>query len=269
MSGAAGGSLAFIAALGYEEMPAEAVAESLREAGYDAVEWTMAHLDALSQPASALACQQDLARGGEAAVERTLRAVEAAAAAEVPVVDVLTGPNLWEEGPPPSYDEAAWATALGGLETICARGEELGVAIGFEPCWGTLAHDSEGAARVLESVGVGLTFDPSHFAVEDEDVAALARRWGERIVNVHLKDAFGRPGLEGEDFHFCLLGEGRVAWQDFFEALDEVGYRGAMSVEFEAYRYYEQVLGSDPEAAARLAISQVRALLPSAAGERA
>jgi len=34
-----------------------------------------------------------------------------------------------------------------------------------------------------------------------------------------------------------------------------------MSVEFEAYRYYEQVLGGDPIAAARLARGQVAALL--------
>ena len=66
--------LSFIAALGYEKMPAEAVAESLAAAGYDAVEWTMAHIGQLRGPASAVACQQDLVSGGEAAVERSLAA---------------------------------------------------------------------------------------------------------------------------------------------------------------------------------------------------
>ncbi len=90
------------------------------------------------------------------------------------------------------------------------------------------------------------------------------RRWGDRIAHVHLKDAFGRPGQDGEDFIFCLLGEGCVPWAEFFTALDEVSYEGPLSVEFEAYRYYEQVLGSDPEAAARLARTQVDALLRGA-----
>ena len=72
--------------------------------------------------------------------------------------------------------------------------------------------------------------------------------------------AFGRPGRDGEDFIFCLLGEGNVPWPEVFAALDQVGYEGALSVEFEAYRYYEQVLGNDPVAAAKLARGQVAAL---------
>jgi sugar phosphate isomerase/epimerase len=67
--------------------------------------------------------------------------------------------------------------------------------------------------------------------------------------------------MDGEDFIFCLLGEGKVPWPETFAALDQIGYRGPMSVEFEAYRYYEQVLASDPAAAARLARGQVAALL--------
>ncbi|MFN8546303.1 MAG: TIM barrel protein [Candidatus Binatia bacterium] len=90
---------------------------------------------------------------------------------------------------------------------------------------------------------------------------AFVAEWGERIAHVHLKDAFGRPGREGEDFHFCLLGDGRVPWPELLTALDDAGYAGALSVEFEAYRYYEQVLGSDPVAAARLAAGQAGALL--------
>ena len=49
-------------------MAASAVADSLREAGYDGVEWTMAHLDDLREPAVALACQQDFVSGGDRAL---------------------------------------------------------------------------------------------------------------------------------------------------------------------------------------------------------
>lgn len=67
--------------------------------------------------------------------------------------------------------------------------------------------------------------------------------------------------MDGEDFIFCLLGEGRVPWPELFDALDEVGFAGAMSVEFEADRYYEQILGRDPARAAALAREQAGALL--------
>lgn len=256
--------IAFIAALGYEDLPAEQVVASLTDAGYDGVEWTMAHAPELLPPAVALACQQDLVSGGDEAVRVTLAAIESASEAGIGVVNVVSGPNLWEPGAEPRSDEAAWSATLSGLDAACRRGQDLGVRIGFEPCWGTLAHDAASARRVLEAVPVEVCFDPSHFAASGDEIPALAREWGRRIAHVHLKDAFGAPGTEGEDFHFCMLGEGTVPWPELFDALDEAGYEGALSVEFEAYRYYEQVLGSDPEAAARLARGQVAALL----GER-
>jgi sugar phosphate isomerase/epimerase len=43
-----------------------------------------------------------------------------------------------------------------------------------------------------------------------------------------------------------------VPWADFFAAIDDIGYQGYLSVEFESWDYYRQVLGSDPVAAARL-----------------
>lgn len=259
-----GRPVAFIAALGYEGWKADAVAESITGAGYDAVEWTMAHADDLRSPAAALACQQDLVTGGADALSTTLDAIEKVADAEIATLNVLTGPNLWEDGARVRDDEEAWGLALASLERVCARAAELDVTIGFEPCWGTLAHDAATAQRVLDAVPVSVTFDPSHFVMTGDDIPGLVRRWGDRIAHVHLKDAFGRQGRDGEDFIFCLLGEGRVPWPEFFDALDEVGYAGPLSVEFEAYRYYAQVLGSDPEAAARLARAQVDALLRGA-----
>ncbi|MBN8866406.1 MAG: sugar phosphate isomerase/epimerase [Solirubrobacterales bacterium] len=256
--------ISFIAALDYEGLPAGEVVDSLLGAGYDSVEWTMAHVEDLRSPASALACQQDLVTGGEAAIVETLRAIEAAAGAGIGVVNVLTGPNLWEEGAVARDDEEAWAAALGALERIALRGEECGVKIGFEPCWGTLAHDAATAQRVLDAVPVSVTFDPSHFVMTGDPIPELIERWGERIVHFHLKDAFGRPGMDGEDFIFCMLGEGDVPWPETLAALDRIGYQGPLSVEFEAYKYYEQILGNDPGAAARLARGQVAALLGEA-----
>ena len=53
--------------------------------------------------------------------------------AGIELVNVVTGPNLWEAEARPRDDEEAWAVALRGLEAACRRGEDLGVAIGFEP----------------------------------------------------------------------------------------------------------------------------------------
>jgi sugar phosphate isomerase/epimerase len=66
----------------------------------------------------------------------------------------------------------------------------------------------------------------------------------------------------GETFIFPLLGEGQVPWAGFFAALDEVGYAGHLTVEFESWEYYRQALGSDPVAAARLSMDLLRRIAP-------
>ncbi|MCO5314792.1 MAG: sugar phosphate isomerase/epimerase [Solirubrobacterales bacterium] len=254
--------VSFIANVGYETWSSEAVVESLTGAGYDSVEWTPDHLGALRSPASALACQQDLVSRPEDAVTITLGAIESASAAGIGIINVLTGPNLWEDGADTGVDsETAWKRAVSGLERICAHATRVGVKIALEPCWGTIVPDAASADRMLAEVPVSVCFDPSHFVMTGDPIPELIRRWGDRIVHFHLKDAFGSPGMEGEDFHFCLLGEGRVPWNETFAALEAIGYEGALSVEFEAYNYLEQVLGNDPERAARLAREQVAALV--------
>ena len=52
----------------------------------------------------------------------------------------------------------------------------------------------------------------------------LITQWGNRIAHVHIKDGIGIPQLG--KFVFPLLGEGRVNWKQFFEALEEIGYDG-------------------------------------------
>ncbi|MFQ5517541.1 MAG: sugar phosphate isomerase/epimerase family protein [Acidimicrobiia bacterium] len=257
--------ISFLANIGFETRPAAEVAETLTGLGYDTIEWPMEHVDTLVEPACAIACQQDLVTHPEAGLAATKLAIDRAAERGIPTVNVLTGPNLWEPGAAPRRDEEAWQVSLHALEQACAHAEPLGVQVSLEPCWGTLAYDAATARRALEAVPCTVTFDPSHFVMTGDDIPSLVREWGERIAHVHLKDAFGLPGFEGEDFHFCLLGEGKVPWAELFSALDEVGYGGPVSVEFEAYRYLDLILGGDPVEAAQLGLHQARALIGEAA----
>ena len=61
-------------------------------------------------------------------------------------------------------------------------------------------------------------------------------------------------------FIFPLPGEGLVDWKEFFTALDEIGYDGFCSVEFESFTYYEKILSNDPEAAARISMQAIQSL---------
>jgi len=64
-----------------------------------------------------------------------------------------------------------------------------------------------------------------------------------------------------QDFIFPLLGEGLVDWPAFLAALDEVGYDGFLTVEFESFNYYRTVLADDPSRAAAISMEQIRALM--------
>jgi sugar phosphate isomerase/epimerase len=161
-------------------------------------------------------------------------------------------------------EPAAWELALAGLARILRRAEEVGIGVSLEPCWGTLIRDryrTEYALARLDSPALGLTLDPSHFVMSGDDLAGLAEAWGERILHVHLKDAFGRAGIEGEDFVFLAPGAGVVPWPELLDSLAAAGYTGAMSVEFEAFGLLAGPLRNDPVAAAELCRGLVAGLM--------
>ena len=271
----------------------ERIVELLAGAGYDAVDWTMEQFEPLDGPAE-LSRLAALARDGglttpqlmvhqdyvtpdprlwEERVRRSELAVEAAAEAGIASIGVLTGPSRWVAGsaavgPGGELSEGeAWRLALGALERVLARGEAAGVRVALEPCWGTLARDrhrAEYALARLDCDALAVTLDPSHFVMTGDDVPAMARDWADRIAHVHLKDAFGREGLDGEQFTFLLPGEGKVDWPGLLAALDETGYAGAMCVEFEAFALLNGPLHGSVERGARLARELVAGLLDGA-----
>jgi sugar phosphate isomerase/epimerase len=284
-----GWPIGYVANAGFETMPPADVVSTLSELGYSAVDWTLDHFDPMAQPPEDLVelakladsaglgtpqlmVHQDFVRVDPALYEQTVtkteRAAEACAAAGIPTIGVLTGPNCWEEGHArvgqDLSEERAWELALGALARVLACAERVGVTVSLEPCWGTLARDryrTEYALSRLDSPALGLTLDPSHFVMSGDDVPELIHAWGDRIRHVHLKDAFGSEGEEGIDFTFLVPGAGSVRWAPMFDALRNVGYEGSMSVEFEAFALLEGPLHNDPAAAAQLTRQLVTGLL--------
>lgn len=286
-------------------LSAEQLVELLGRAGYDAVEWTMEQVEPLEGPAELvricglardaglatpqLMVHQDYVTPDPALWEERVRrseaAVEAAAAAGIASIGVLTGPNRWVHGHPTVVagdaggpdgadgpagaggsltEDAAWTLALRALERVLTRAESAGVRVALEPCWGTLARDRRRTEHLLSrlaSPALALTLDPSHFVMTGDDVPALVRDHADRIAHVHLKDAFGREGVDGEDFTFLLPGEGKVDWPGLLGALDATGYAGALCVEFESFPLLEGPLGGSVERGAALARELVAGLL--------
>jgi sugar phosphate isomerase/epimerase len=279
---------AFLAGLGFAAMEPAEVVGTLAELGYDGVEWTLAHFNpqvhspadlarvvevtrAAGLEVSELVVQQDLVTRDEVALDARCRLIEdcARAAADngIPALNLFTGPAPWDPGAPklgPDITHGeAWDLVRRAFERVLVVAEEVRVYLAVEAVWGMLARDYytlQELFRQVQSPYLAVNMDPSHFALYRNDIPWAVRQFGDKIVHVHLKDAIGLDTRQPGDFIFPLLGEGMVDWTAFFGALDEVGYSGFCSAEFESFTYYQRVLGGDVKRAAQLSMEQIRAL---------
>jgi sugar phosphate isomerase/epimerase len=116
-----------------------------------------------------------------------------------------------------------------GLRRVLDYAAGQGVLVGFEPEPGMLIESMSGFDELLERINapnLRLTLDVGHLQCQKEfPLVNYIRRWGRRIVNVHLDDA-----RAGKHEHLPL-GQGDVDFPPLLAALAEVGYRGGLHVE--------------------------------------
>ncbi len=281
--------LAFMASLGYSRMRPQDVVKSLKTIGYQGVEWTLAHFNPRSKSPAELKKLVEITREGGLEVseivvqqdvvclddaKRTdriglaLECIQAAGEAGIRTLNFFTGPAPWDPVAP-TVDHTismgqAWKQVFDAYDQFVAAAEKAGVTIAVEGVWGMLSHDYFTTRFLIDHYRkdcLGVNFDPSHDTLYGHtDTGWLVRQWGKAIKHCHLKDAVGVPG--NGKFLFPFLGEGNVNWPAFFGALDEMGYDGFCSVEFESFGYLSKVMGGDIEAAARMSFDQIRALRP-------
>lgn len=125
-----------------------------------------------------------------------------------------------------------------------------GILYALEVHPGEIAFDYYSTKRLLETMAdypcFGLNFDPSHLIWQGVRPELFLRDFGEKIYHVHMKDAAvtldGRSGLLGShiDFgdarrgwNFRSLGHGDVNFEEIIRALNDIGYAGPLSVEWE------------------------------------
>ena len=207
----------------------------------------------------------------------------AAARLGVSVVNGFTGSPIWHLAyafppAPPGRIDAGFAEVAerwGPVLDVFAR-HDVRFALEVHPT--EIAFDIVTAERALEALGghpaFGFNLDPSHLAYQGVDPVRFVRRMPDRIFHVHVKDVWwsDRPAPAGvfgghADFgdprrwwDFRSPGRGRVDFEHLVRALNQAGYQGPLSVEWED-------AGMDREHGAREACDFVRRLdfPPSAA----
>ncbi len=190
------------------------------------------------------------------AAEEMMDTARAAAKLGVKVVNGFTGSSIWHllySFPPVSQDviDAGFADFSLRWNDILDVFDESGIRFALEVHPTEIAFDIASADRALEAIGhreaFGFNYDPSHFGYQGVDYVGFIDRFADRIYHVHMKDVwwsdkrteagvfgghteFGDPRRYWE---FRSLGRGCVDFEEIIRALNRIGYRGPLSVEWE------------------------------------
>jgi sugar phosphate isomerase/epimerase len=172
------------------------------------------------------------------------------------VVNGFTGSSIWHAVyafPPTSQDflnkgyadfSKRWLPILDVFEK-----EDVNFALEVHPT--EIAFDIASAKRALDAVKnhkrFGFNYDPSHLGYQGVDYVKFIQEFAKRIFHVHMKDVWwgqgdGTVGVFGghTDFadprrfwDFRSLGRGNIDFERIIVALNDGGYSGALSIEWE------------------------------------
>lgn len=191
----------------------------------------------------------DAKRGGNASSRKSRGGATA-------TVNGFTGSSIWPAlyaFPPTSQDflEKGFRDFAQRWTPILDEFERQNVNFALEVHPTEIAFDIASAKRALAAVKnhprFGFNYDPSHLAYQGVNYVKFIREFGDRIFHAHMKDVWwghgdGSVGVFGghTDFtdprrywDFRSLGHGDINFEEIIVALNDVGYRGPLSVEWE------------------------------------
>ncbi|MBL7206702.1 MAG: sugar phosphate isomerase/epimerase [Candidatus Aenigmarchaeota archaeon] len=191
----------------------------------------------------------------EWAIEEMKCTARAARNLGVEVVCGFTGSSIWHMiySFPPVDDadiDAGFELLLERWDPILDVFEECGVMFGLEVHPTEIAYDIVTAARAIDALGdreeFGFNFDPSHLQWQSVDPVCFIKEFSDRIYHVHMKDCAvtlnGRAGIlsshlnfgdPNRGWDFRSLGRGDVEFEEIIRTLNQIGYNGPLSVEWE------------------------------------
>lgn len=189
------------------------------------------------------------------AAEEVKNTARAAKKFGVNVVNGFTGSPIWHvlamfPPVPPEMIEAGYQEFADRWNPILDVFDEEGVRFGLEVHPSEIAYDFWSTKRTLEAVdhreAFGINFDPSHLYWQMVDPVEFVYEFADRIYHMHVKESVrllnGRNGILGSHlffgdrrrgWDFVSPGRGGVPFERIFRALNDIGYQGPYSIEWE------------------------------------
>jgi sugar phosphate isomerase/epimerase len=175
------------------------------------------------------------------------------------VVNGFTGSSIWHSiyaWPPTSqeYWQKGFDDFAKRFIPILEEFDKVNVNFALEVHPTEIAFDIASAQRAIDAVKghkrFGFNFDPSHLGYQGVDYVKFIRTFKDRIYHAHMKDAWwghgdGTVGVFGGHttfadprryWDFRSLGHGDVNFEEIIVALNDIGYTGPLSVEWEDSR---------------------------------
>jgi inosose dehydratase len=161
---------------------------------------------------------------------------------------LMTGASPWDEplSKRPSLKQVDLSTYAGKLGEFATRLKETGVTLAYHHHLKMLVERAEDIKAFCELTReeVGLLLDTGHAYAAGADYAEILRRFGSRVVHIHLKDvrrgvlecarkndwSFNSAVREGM---FTVPGDGDIDFSAVGEFIRTSGYRGWVVVEAE------------------------------------
>ena len=189
------------------------------------------------------------------AAEEVMNTARAAQKLGVSIVNGFTGSSIWHllysfPPVPSKMIDEGFNLLAERFNPILDVFAECGVKFALEVHPTEIAFDLYTAERALEALNhreeFGFNFDPSHLIWQGVDPVEFIRAFPDRIFHVHMKDAIvtlnGRSGILSSHLNFGdskrgwdfrSLGRGGINFEEIIRALNDAGYKGPLSVEWE------------------------------------
>jgi len=157
-----------------------------------------------------------------------------------------------------SFPSVSQATLDKGYEDFARRWipildeyQKMGVKFALEVHPTEIAFDIATARRALKALNYhpafGFNYDPSHLGYQGVDYVKFIYEFSDRIFHVHMKDVYwseqpGDIGVFGGHtefgdnrryWNFRSIGRGKIDFENIIRALNDIKYRGPLSVEWE------------------------------------
>jgi len=190
------------------------------------------------------------------AAEEVIKTAKVAKILGLDTVAGFTGSPVWHKlyafpPIPPGTIEKGYEEFAKRWIPILDEFQKIGVKFALEAHPSEIAFDIHSAHLTLQALdnhpAFGFNYDPSHFGYQHVDYVRFIYEFSDRIFHVHMKDSywsdvpkgigvFGGHAEFGDNrryWNFRSLGHGSVNFENIIRALNDIGYNGPLSVEWE------------------------------------